>query len=261
MATRMQQRRGTSSQWTAANPVMASGEIGFETDTNKLKIGDGVNIWANLSYFIDETNLSASLGDYVELASIGVADGVASLDVNGFVPANQLNIDVSGDIDAAISTLIAAAPGTLDTLNELAAALGDDENFSTTVFAAISANSADILANTNAILDNSADIETNVTEIGQRKIEITSSIGSSTSCIAGNRYITTVTSGITLTLPESPSTGDEVQVLDGTGAATSILVARNGNLINGLSEDADLDVAGFAVVFIYTGTTFGWRLG
>jgi hypothetical protein len=39
------------------------------------------------------------------------------------------------------------------------------------------------------------------------------------------------------------------------------LVARNGNLINGLSEDADLDVAGFAVVLIYTGATFGWRLG
>jgi len=112
---------------------MASGEIGFETDTNKLKIGDGVNIWANLSYFIDETNLSASLGDYVELSSVGVADGVASLDVNGFVPAAQLNIDVSGDIDSAISALVASAPGTLDTLNELAAALGDDANFATTV--------------------------------------------------------------------------------------------------------------------------------
>ena len=139
MATRMQQRRGTSSQWTAANPVMASGEIGFETDTNKLKIGDGVNIWANLSYFIDETNLSASLGDYVELDSIGVAGGVASLDVNGFVPANQLNIDVSGDIDAAVAALVASAPGALDTLNELAAALGNDENFSITVTNAISA--------------------------------------------------------------------------------------------------------------------------
>lgn len=142
MATRMQQRRGTSAQWTSANPVLASGEIGFETDTNKLKIGDGVNTWANLSYFIDETNLTASLGDYVEISSVGVPDGVASLDVNGFVPASQLDIDLSPyytsievdtEISTAISGLVDSAPGVLDTLNELAAAIGDDANFVTTV--------------------------------------------------------------------------------------------------------------------------------
>ena len=43
MATRMQQRRGTAQQWTDADPILAAGEIGFETDTNQFKIGDGVN--------------------------------------------------------------------------------------------------------------------------------------------------------------------------------------------------------------------------
>jgi len=43
MATRMQQRRGLAAQWTAANPVLAAGEIGFETDSNKFKVGDGTN--------------------------------------------------------------------------------------------------------------------------------------------------------------------------------------------------------------------------
>jgi hypothetical protein len=57
MATRMQQRRGTASQWVSSNagagPILNAGEIGWESDTNKFKIGDGVNNWANLDYFAD----------------------------------------------------------------------------------------------------------------------------------------------------------------------------------------------------------------
>lgn len=49
----MQQRRGTASQWTSANPVLNAGELGWESDTNKFKIGDGTNHWADLDYFID----------------------------------------------------------------------------------------------------------------------------------------------------------------------------------------------------------------
>ena len=57
MATRMQQRRGTAAQWISTNsgngPILAAGEIGYESDTNKFKIGDGTNHWLNLDYFID----------------------------------------------------------------------------------------------------------------------------------------------------------------------------------------------------------------
>jgi hypothetical protein len=57
MATRMQQRRGTAAQWISTNagagPVLNSGEIGWESDTNKFKIGDGINNWSTLDYFID----------------------------------------------------------------------------------------------------------------------------------------------------------------------------------------------------------------
>jgi hypothetical protein len=53
MATRMQQRRGTASQWGTANPILNAGEMGWESDTNKFKIGDGTNHWADLDYFID----------------------------------------------------------------------------------------------------------------------------------------------------------------------------------------------------------------
>lgn len=47
---RIQVRRGTSSQWTIANPTLSSGEIGFETDTGRFKIGNGTGNWAALQY-------------------------------------------------------------------------------------------------------------------------------------------------------------------------------------------------------------------
>jgi hypothetical protein len=117
MATRMQQRRGTASQWTSANPVLAAGEIGFEIDTNKFKMGDGINQWADLDYFLDEAALDGSLGDYVPLSQKGAANGVATLDGGGSIPVSQLG------------NLIADAPELLNTLEEISAALGDDPNF------------------------------------------------------------------------------------------------------------------------------------
>jgi hypothetical protein len=90
MAVRQQQRRGTAAQWTSANPILSPGEIGFEIDTNKFKIGDGTTRWVSLIYF-------------------------------------------TADAAAALEDLIDGAPGLLNTLNELAAAVGDDANFFSTV--------------------------------------------------------------------------------------------------------------------------------
>jgi hypothetical protein len=62
MATRMQQRRGTAAQWTAANPILAAGEIGFETDTSKFKMGNGSSTWTALQYFANASELAAIIG-------------------------------------------------------------------------------------------------------------------------------------------------------------------------------------------------------
>jgi len=48
--TQMQVRRGTASSWTSTNPTLAAGELGFETDTGKFKIGTGSSTWTALSY-------------------------------------------------------------------------------------------------------------------------------------------------------------------------------------------------------------------
>lgn len=50
MAVQIQLRRGTAAAWTSANPTLADGEIGVESDTDQFKIGDGLTAWTNLSY-------------------------------------------------------------------------------------------------------------------------------------------------------------------------------------------------------------------
>lgn len=127
MATRMQQRRGTAQQWTDADPILAAGEIGFETDTNQFKIGDGVNQWSDLSYFKNLEDLGGSLDDYIPLTEKAASNGVATLDATGKIPVGQLG------------NLIAGAPEALNTLGELAAALDNDGSFATTILNALSA--------------------------------------------------------------------------------------------------------------------------
>jgi hypothetical protein len=111
MATRMQQRRGTAAQWTSADPILAAGEIGFESDTGFFKMGDGINHWDDLSYFKDLGDLAGSFDDYVPLTQKGAANGVATLDGSSQIPITQL------------SNIIAGAPSALNTLNELAEAI------------------------------------------------------------------------------------------------------------------------------------------
>ena len=70
MATRMQQRRGTAAQWISTNsgngPILNAGEIGWESDTNKFKVGDGVSYWLNLDYFADiNSTVNPSFGSSI----------------------------------------------------------------------------------------------------------------------------------------------------------------------------------------------------
>jgi hypothetical protein len=51
--TPIQFLRGTAAAWTSANPTLAAGKPGFETDTGQLKIGDGSTAWNSLGYIGD----------------------------------------------------------------------------------------------------------------------------------------------------------------------------------------------------------------
>jgi hypothetical protein len=60
MASKIQLRRGLAASWTTLNPILSAGEPGVETDTGKLKIGDGSTAWADLDYLAGEAEEGGS---------------------------------------------------------------------------------------------------------------------------------------------------------------------------------------------------------
>lgn len=82
MANEIKIRRDTASNWTAMNPILNSGELGYEIDTSKLKIGNGSAAWNSLSHFtvsadslLDTTLNSTVL--FSSLTSLGtITEGV-----------------------------------------------------------------------------------------------------------------------------------------------------------------------------------------
>jgi len=50
MPVQIQMRRGTTSEWSTANPTLASGEVGVDTTLTKFKVGNGSTAWNSLGY-------------------------------------------------------------------------------------------------------------------------------------------------------------------------------------------------------------------
>jgi hypothetical protein len=89
-----------------------------------------------------------------------------------------------------------------------------------------------------------------------------SSISTNITLVSGTRYFVDTTAARSLTLPASPTVGDEIQIVDASNAAgtNNITVLRNSLKINGITDDATIDISGGAALFLYTGSTYGWRM-
>ncbi len=66
MANLIQIRRDTAANWSSINPILAQGEVAHETDTNKMKVGDGSSLWSNLPYFSGGLEMWSSSVSYVQ---------------------------------------------------------------------------------------------------------------------------------------------------------------------------------------------------
>jgi len=73
-------RRGLAATWTSTNPVLADGEMGLETDTNKIKMGDGSLAWNSLGYNIKQTDNVLMNGNTISSAN---TNGNITLSPNG----------------------------------------------------------------------------------------------------------------------------------------------------------------------------------
>lgn len=77
---KMKQRRDTAANWTSANPILAAGEIGFEIDTRKFKIGDGTTAWNSLTdYFITASPVVCEIGVAVSDEITDLSTGLAKI--------------------------------------------------------------------------------------------------------------------------------------------------------------------------------------
>lgn len=124
MATTLQFRRGTTAELAAITGAEA--ELFVDTDKTTVVVMDGVT----------SGGIPLATEDYVDTALSGV-----SVDLTGYATETY--------VGTAIANLVDTAPTTLDTLNELAAALGDDPNFATTITTALAGKQETLVSATN----------------------------------------------------------------------------------------------------------------
>ena len=127
--TLMQIRRGSASAWTSANPVLAEGEWGFETDTGKVKVGNGSTAWTSLSYF----------GNAGTVTSIIAGTGLSGGTITGTGTVA---------IDSTVATLTGTQTLTNKTLTDAKVNLGFDAE--TASYTAVLANNSQVVTMDNS---------------------------------------------------------------------------------------------------------------
>lgn len=116
MSVTIQVRRDTAANWTSANPTLHQGEIGFETDTNKAKVGDGATAWASLAYF----GGSGGAGT-VTTVSVATANGFAGSVANPTTtPAITVSTSVTGLLKGNGTAISAAGAADIPQLADYA---------------------------------------------------------------------------------------------------------------------------------------------
>lgn len=115
MAIRIQLRRDTAANWVTNNPTLREGELGIETDTLKIKIGNG-SAWNSISNYANvvPSDLDTTLGDYVTVNDIGAQGGVVGLNssYNAIIPGSSIVIE--GATDNAYETTLTVTDPTAD---------------------------------------------------------------------------------------------------------------------------------------------------
>ena len=159
-------------------------------------------------------------------------------------------------VDGRIELIIDGAPDTLNTLNELAQALNDNATFADTMNTALAGKSD--VGPSHVI----SDVTNLSTTLDTKKTENNYGIAANNTLAAGGRYFVDTNGARTLTLPSSPSVGDEIWIFDQTNLAgtNNITVNNGGSLINGVSDTLVIDANGAVATLIYTGSTLGWRI-
>ena len=186
VVTQIQIRRGTAAQWTSANPTLAAGEFGYESDTGKFKIGSGSTAWNSLSYSASGTVTSITAGT-------GLSGGA---------------ITTSGTI--AIDSTVATLTGTQTLTNKTATGLVYTQtlltpSFTTNAYTLVLGDQGDILLASNGSTAGTISIPTNASvafPIGTQITIIQTGSGQLTIQAASSGTTTVASTGATSTAPK-----------------------------------------------------------
>ena len=117
MAIQLQLRRDSAANWTSANPTLLEGEIGYETDTGSMKVGDGSSDWATLAYWtgsgVSGDMVLASIQTVTGKKTFGSAGAVGKLAVAGTTSGSTI---IDATAVAGSGTVTLPTTGTLATL-------------------------------------------------------------------------------------------------------------------------------------------------
>jgi hypothetical protein len=209
---------------TSAPSSPAVGQIWIDSDEDVTTFDSNI---------IRRKAITATAGQTVFTADLPFIDGFEQIFMNGLLLVKTTDYATSG--------------GNTVTLTSGAAASDIIEIVSVTGANSISTYTQ---AETNALLA----ANTSVAPL---------SISANTTLLAKKRYFVTSASALTLTLPASPALNDEIQILDASGNSSTynITVARNANKINGGSNNLIIDTNGGWYTLLYTGSTYGWKVG
>lgn len=86
-------RKGTASEWSSSNPVLASGELGFDLSNNILKIGDGSSAWNSLNNHSHTasniSNFNSSVSGLLPVTNITAGSGISVSSSSGNYTVNN----------------------------------------------------------------------------------------------------------------------------------------------------------------------------
>ena len=98
--------------------------------------------------------------------------------------------------------------------------------------------------------------------LGEAWIEKDNTDSPYTASDGDNIFVDCSAAAVTVTLPASPSIGQQVKIIDGTGSAATynITVGRNSEKIQGAASDLTISTNNAGIALVYYDSTNGWRL-
>ena len=211
--TRLQVRRGSGELWTSVDPTLYAGEIGYETNTGKIKVGDGLTAWTTLDY----VSVPLNSGNFIEGSGITIVYDTSNA-ANGFA---TWHID-----EAWLDNFISTSSGSLNVEGV-----------------------QDIIGNSGVVggfgINKSYDDGTGFTTISATgmalRVDESTGIGVSTSSENNNNVYTVSVTGIEHTLINDWT--EAVQDTVGTNAGSGFLVNSTGVAWNYNDGSDELSVA------------------